>query len=220
MSVRVSSWVWQHSPVEHRGDLLVLLALADHAHDDGGSAYPSVSTLARKARLTRRGAQLALRRLEKVDAIERAGIGPRGVITYRVLMPSEGANSVRGEVTTRELSGTGGELSSTKGANSPSPEPSIEPSLEPSARAGARCPLGKDLAITEWATAQSRLRSTINNDIYDVWLARLHAHDFRGDTLVVGAPPQTRSWIADRYGQILHDAAERRVRVVSCEGAA
>jgi len=39
VSVRVTSWVWQHSPVDHRGDLLVMLVLADHAHDDGTVAY-------------------------------------------------------------------------------------------------------------------------------------------------------------------------------------
>lgn len=120
MSVRVSSWVWEHSDVTHRGDLLVLLALADHAHDDGASAYPSVDTLARKARLTRRGAQLALRRLEKVGAITAEGKGPRGTTAYRIHM--QGANSVRSEGTSR------GELSDTRGANTASPEPSFEPS--------------------------------------------------------------------------------------------
>ncbi len=54
MSVRVLSWVFDHSPVEHRGDLLVLLVLADHAHDDGTRAFPSVETIARLD-LTRSG---------------------------------------------------------------------------------------------------------------------------------------------------------------------
>jgi Helix-turn-helix domain len=44
---------------------LVLLAMADHARDDGTGCYPSVSTLARKTSLTRRGVQKLIRGLEK-----------------------------------------------------------------------------------------------------------------------------------------------------------
>jgi len=86
MSVRVSAWVWQHSPVEHRGDLLVLLVLADHAQDDGDGAYPSVETIARKSRLAERSARVALRNLEAAGAIERTGRGPKGTFVYHVLM--------------------------------------------------------------------------------------------------------------------------------------
>lgn len=86
MSVRVTSWIWEHSPVEHRGDLLVLLVLADHAQDDGAGAYPSVGTIARKARLSERGARLALRNLEAGEAIQRIGRGPTGTFVYRVSM--------------------------------------------------------------------------------------------------------------------------------------
>ncbi|QEC49662.1 hypothetical protein FSW04_20160 [Baekduia soli] len=91
MSVRVMSWVFDHSDVEHRGDLLVLLVLADHAHDDGTSAFPSVATIGKKARLTRRGAQLALRRLEASGAIakDEATNTPRGTVSYSIRM---GAN--------------------------------------------------------------------------------------------------------------------------------
>lgn len=134
MSVVVSTWVWQHSEVEQRGDLLVLLALADHAQDDGTKAYPSVATLAQKARLSRRGVQLALRRLETQGAIVQAGSGPRGCVSYSIPMgaatsPSLGAVTSPGELTSRANSvPQGGEVSDTKGANRTSPEPSIEPS--------------------------------------------------------------------------------------------
>lgn len=70
MSERVVSWVLNCSPVEHRGDLLVLLALAHYARDDGAGAHPSVALVAEHARLSRRGAQLALRRLEAANAIQ------------------------------------------------------------------------------------------------------------------------------------------------------
>jgi hypothetical protein len=130
MSVRVLSWVFDHSPVEHRGDLLVLLVLADHAHDDGTRAFPSVETIARKARLSRRGAQLALRRLERVGAIkETASEGPRRPRSYSVIMgePTSPRTDCTGEVADTE-----GRTESHVGAKGSSPEPSVEPSVEPS----------------------------------------------------------------------------------------
>jgi len=43
---------------------LVLLAMADHARDDGTGCYPSIDLLARKTSQTRRGVQRIMRRLE------------------------------------------------------------------------------------------------------------------------------------------------------------
>lgn len=50
MSVHVSSWVWRHAPASGNA-LLVLLALADIANDEG-IAWPSKSHLAAKTRLS------------------------------------------------------------------------------------------------------------------------------------------------------------------------
>jgi hypothetical protein len=85
VSVRVLSWALRESPVEAKGDLLVLIVLADHAHDDGDGAYPSVETIGKLARLSLRGTQNALRNLEAAGVIEAT---PRkGKTTlYRVLM--------------------------------------------------------------------------------------------------------------------------------------
>lgn len=50
MSIKVTSKVWDHFP--GKGSvLLIMLAMADWANDDGGSIYPSMPTLTRKARL-------------------------------------------------------------------------------------------------------------------------------------------------------------------------
>lgn len=63
MSIEVMTRVWKHS--RHKeGTLLVLLAIADFANDDG-VAFPSMKTIAKKARMTIRNAQLAVRRLER-----------------------------------------------------------------------------------------------------------------------------------------------------------
>jgi hypothetical protein len=50
-------------------DKLVLLAMADHARDDGTGCYPSVETLARKTSQSRRGVQKIMRRLEHAGLI-------------------------------------------------------------------------------------------------------------------------------------------------------
>ena len=63
MSIRVMTQVWDSG--QYNGSkLLLLLALADFAHDDGGNVYPSVDTLAQKTRCDRRTVQRNLRQLE------------------------------------------------------------------------------------------------------------------------------------------------------------
>lgn len=85
MSIRVMTRVWDGSTAKW-GDLLLLLAIADSAHDDG-VAYPTVCVLAAKSRMTRRGVQKAVARL--VGAGELA-VGKRpgryGTNAYRVLV--------------------------------------------------------------------------------------------------------------------------------------
>lgn len=83
MSIRVMTLVWEYS-IHSAGDLLVLLAIADYANDEG-EAFPAVATLARKARMSVRNCQYVLSRLVKAKELEvnRDG-GPRGCNLYRV----------------------------------------------------------------------------------------------------------------------------------------
>jgi len=85
MSVQATTWVWNHSKATE-GALLVLLALADHAHPDGTHAYPSVASLARMTRLSERAVQYALRELQQLGEIEvtRAGGGRGRTTEYRL----------------------------------------------------------------------------------------------------------------------------------------
>lgn len=83
MSIKVMSIVWSRAPVQG-GDLLMLLALADNA-DDNGVAFPAVPYLASKARMTERNVQLCLRKLQGggfIQIVPRAG--PSGANKYRV----------------------------------------------------------------------------------------------------------------------------------------
>lgn len=56
--------VWAGS--RHKGGALILmLALADFAHDDGTNAYPSIPTLARKTRMSPRQVQRVIQQCEQ-----------------------------------------------------------------------------------------------------------------------------------------------------------
>ena len=118
------SWVFDHSTVTHRGDLLVLLVLADHAHDDGSSSFPSVSTIGRKARLSRRGVYDALKRLKVAGAIVPVGAGPKRAVSYRIVM--EGMQSLHRAATAPVQSDAQkGALTASRGVQGAAPEPSV-----------------------------------------------------------------------------------------------
>lgn len=86
MSVKVTSWVWEHS--RSRGaQRLVLLCIADHANDDGLEAFPSLARLARKTGMTERGVQKAIQALVALGELQVTMGGGRGRSNrYRVLM--------------------------------------------------------------------------------------------------------------------------------------
>lgn len=139
MSVRVMSWVWDHSRAEGI-DRLILLAIADCANDEGTEAWPSVPTLMRKARVTRRTVQRALAsliELGELDVDYNAGRG--GSNKYRILMADPRQNDARASVTPRQNDAPSrvSETPSPRQADatprvSVTPEPSLEPSSEPS----------------------------------------------------------------------------------------
>jgi hypothetical protein len=78
MSIEVMAKVWKHSPYGE-GTLLVLLAMADWANDDG-FCWPSIPQLAHKSRQSERNVRYNLRRLEEdkvIDRVEHRGKGHR-----------------------------------------------------------------------------------------------------------------------------------------------
>lgn len=84
MSVRVSTWVW-HETTARSSDLLVLLALADIADDDGW-CWPKMGVLVDKVRLDRATVQRRMNALIDgglVERVERPGTSN----LYRVLVP-------------------------------------------------------------------------------------------------------------------------------------
>lgn len=84
MSVQAMEWVWRNS--QHKGgELLVLLALANHAGSDQWECWPSIGLLAAESRLTRRQVQRIVRSLEASREVATvvAG-GPGGATLYRI----------------------------------------------------------------------------------------------------------------------------------------
>lgn len=61
MSVQAFSWVIEKS--SHGGSaLLVMLMISNHAHSDGKGSYPSLDTLARECRMSKRAVQYVIQK--------------------------------------------------------------------------------------------------------------------------------------------------------------
>ena len=89
MSIRLMSQVWEDTRIGSQAELLVLLALADHARDDG-LCWPSMRSIAGKARIEERSARRIIRRLiEKgfVELVSKGGCidGQNTPNRYRVI---------------------------------------------------------------------------------------------------------------------------------------
>ena len=83
MSIRIMSQVWDNGP-EDKAELVVMLALADFA-DDEGKCWPSGDAIGKKARMSERNARRILRKLE-VDGYLKTieGGGRHGCSQYRI----------------------------------------------------------------------------------------------------------------------------------------
>lgn len=131
MSIDVMNDVWQRSG--HKGSaLLLMLAIADHS-DDHGRAYPSVTTLANKTRMTTRNVQLLLKRLvESKELSIREQAGPYGCHLFRINRSLLGGENFSGVQSFQgEKSGRGGVKNRVKNAHKISPKPSLKPSIKP-----------------------------------------------------------------------------------------
>lgn len=94
MSIKAMTSVWEKS--QHKGStLLLLLAIADYAHDDGTGAWPSIDTLAKKTRMSVRNTQRlvdTLRASGEVTVI--SGGGPHGTNLYAVVLAGDKLSGV------------------------------------------------------------------------------------------------------------------------------
>ncbi|MGM1058949.1 helix-turn-helix domain-containing protein [Saccharothrix sp. Mg75] len=79
------TWVWEHAEAAGT-DLLLMLAIADSADDQGRNAWPSISDLSRKTRLDERTVQRRLKRLHDQGRIAIEVGGGRRRNRYAILM--------------------------------------------------------------------------------------------------------------------------------------
>lgn len=132
------TWVFRYSE-STLATRLVALGLADYAHDDGTNAWPSIRTLARKARVSERACQYALRKLEQeLGEIEATGVTDAGTTIWRICMEKRPQLALGGadfagvqDLQGRRSDAEGVQISTPGGAGS-APKPSVEPSVEPS----------------------------------------------------------------------------------------
>lgn len=97
--------VWRKS--RHKGSaLLMLLAIADFASDDGTGVWPSYETLAKKSRLSRRQAINIVQTLIDSGVISRCGRHAAGSNSYRINVGMIGSEKISpaGEQTSEKIS--------------------------------------------------------------------------------------------------------------------
>ncbi|HEY4083425.1 MAG TPA: helix-turn-helix domain-containing protein [Burkholderiaceae bacterium] len=93
MSVRTMARVWSDS-AQSGSHLLMLLAIADFADDDG-RAYPSVAGLAVKCRMKVRNANYVLADLQASGELRvKTNQGPRGTNLYQLVLGSSSAPNI------------------------------------------------------------------------------------------------------------------------------
>ncbi len=116
------SAVWDFGP-QKQGPLLVMLALADYANDQG-ECWPSMKSIAEKARMTERGAQKILRQLEADGWVKiETGNGRKGCNRYAINHERRSVNVVHPEQETPNNDAKTPNVDA-KTPNGGSPEPS------------------------------------------------------------------------------------------------
>lgn len=205
MSIRAYNWAWERLDVDSHTDLLVLLALADHANDDG-ECWPGHAYVARKARLDERTVPRVIRRLAARGLVR---IAPREGKSnrYTLNLADDPGWAATGDADTPgSAPGVGeGETPGTAPGVSPprvdskspptldsqeSTEPSItvtKPSAPPVGSAGDGQPTGGAAearhANTEWKAREGDLRQRFGGEAFEEWLDQATPDKDDGATL-------------------------------------
>jgi hypothetical protein len=140
MSIKVTSWALNDAPVEDPVLVLVLVAMAERANDDGTTTYQSVETIARKARISVRTCQRKLRELEDAGLIRRGNqdftahlkAGHRPVVYDLAVHLNRGANLAPHDVSGVPTAHEWGAKSGTSGVPRLADESSFDSSRESS----------------------------------------------------------------------------------------
>lgn len=127
MSIKVMTWVWDHSPYKDDA-LLIHLALADWANDEG-MCWPKQTSIASKARCSVEHVRRVTKRMQEDGYIEIVKVSRGPGSSHKYLMK----NPTNGGVSTSENPTTTGVEPHIEEANTPHPSPKNhqEPPLEP-----------------------------------------------------------------------------------------
>jgi hypothetical protein len=132
MSIKVMTDVWAYAGCKG-SELLILLALADFADDNGENIYPSMQTLARKSRMSDKQARRVVQNLVKLGLIEiiEAGGWDRGrnrSNSYRILLENLGTPKLGVPLSRPRQNGTptGGRTVLPPVGDDPSSDPLVE----------------------------------------------------------------------------------------------
>lgn len=239
MSIRVTTKVWEHVPYRE-GTLLVLLALADWASDDGSRIFPTIERLAEKARLSERATQGILRRLEKdkvIECVKRAGGRPGRASEYRIvlervaeLQPSMALDSIGQRVqelhpSTGEVGDTTDEAEYTDGCSAKQSTGELDdcpidnrqdnPLFNRHAADGLRSESGSPCAadVIPWEQFQSALTKQFDAAVWDAWFDGAELRRGTDGFIVVVDKPFKRNWIANNFITKLERALRESVSI-------
>jgi chromosomal replication initiator protein len=62
-------------------------------------------------------------------------------------------------------------------------------------------------SLPAWRTIKAELRARVGDSQYEIWLSGLELRNWDGERLLLGAPPATRGWVADRFGREIERCA-------------
>jgi hypothetical protein len=66
----------------------------------------------------------------------------------------------------------------------------------------------------DWERIRELLRARLGEDMFGIWLGPLELIAVDASVLVVAAPPETVSWVRDRFGRLLSAGAESAGRAL------
>jgi hypothetical protein len=171
MSIKLMALVWEYQFT--RPEQSIMLALADHAQDDGTQVYPSVARIAWKTDYSERQVQRIMRDLEAkgiLTAVKHIG-GGRGHATEYCIHIEKGVKKSpfvkKGDVA-REKGDTDddkGDIPIAKGDAIVAPQPSLESSKESSNESEGKTPC-RFATSPKGGTPPSSIKMTMD---YDEW---------------------------------------------------
>jgi hypothetical protein len=239
MSIEAMTRVWKSGLAGN--DLVIALALADHAHDDGSSVHPGISLTRRKTKLSRATIQRRLHAAVERGWLELVATPAGRPRVYRIVydrlppftgLPDDDDGGPHGEAppdTDPPLGEAGGASLGEAGGASLGEALTFNNHHKPSGAdareraGGARAPSPGDdpsLAVTPdgeqaWLTMRERLRVRIGAAAYASWISRLELAEGTRSKLVICAPSRfVRDEVEKRYGYDMAELARCPVQIV------